>query len=400
MPKLYPEDRKFSVRQVYAREKSIRKTAKILQVSKSTVQRWLAQEKVIKQKERKRPMLSKIVDFVDSGLQDNPFLSCRKLKEILASKIDITVSLELIRTAIQILGYTRKKARFYGLAKNALKLNQRFIKLRDQYIAKGYPIFSIDETGFGRFSYNKSYGYAKSGKPLFVRKEKPRMTSISVLACASKHGWLDYKTVNGGVKRVVFCEFINSMIFPPNAVVLLDNASIHRGDVVYQTFREKGIIPLYVPPYSPWYNPIEKCFSTVKRNFIDKENIDYAMQNMMVDKHFQPFFKKGLACNGFDEADEIANLSLPNDDSFINEQLTSTSKPKAKVKRIKPVVTEEKKETITKSKNVKGDMIIVKTIVTTITTLKQKNTTTSKKNKTVLVTPIGAVGFLVTFGGS
>ena len=41
MPKLYPEDRKFSVRQVYAREKGIKKTAKILQVSK--------------QKERKRP---------------------------------------------------------------------------------------------------------------------------------------------------------------------------------------------------------------------------------------------------------------------------------------------------------------------------------------------------------
>ena len=76
------------------------------------------------------------------------------------------------------------------------------------------------------------------------------MTTISVIACASKDGWVDYKTIKGGVNRLAFCEFIKSLSLPMGAVMLLDNASIHRGDIVKETFREKGIIPLYVPPYS------------------------------------------------------------------------------------------------------------------------------------------------------
>ena len=42
-------------------------------------------------------------------------------------------------------------------------------------------------------------------------------------------------------------------------------ASIHKGDEVNNVFKEKGFIKLYVPPYSPWFNPIEGCFSIVKR---------------------------------------------------------------------------------------------------------------------------------------
>jgi transposase len=58
----------------------------------------------------------------------------------------------------------------------------------------------------------------------------------------------------------------------------MDNASIHRGDLVDETLEALGIIPLYVPPYSPWFNPIEKCFSSVKQNFLEKD-VDFAMTN-------------------------------------------------------------------------------------------------------------------------
>ena len=373
MPKIFPCDRKFSVKEVYAVVNSIRKTANILKVSKSTVQRWLVA--LIPSSEtitlRKRPKLMQILDVVDACIRFDPFTTLKKIRASILTKIEMVVSRELIRNAIINLEYTRKKARFYGLAKNALQLNQRFIKLRNYYIDKGHPLYSIDETGFGRFSYNKAFGYAKKGKPLFVRKVKPRMTTISVIACASKDGWSSYKTIKGSVNRLAFCEFIKSLSIPKGSVMLLDNASIHRGDIVKETFLERDIIPLYVPPYSPWYNPIEKCFSSVKRLFLEKEDVDFAMQNLTVDQHFIPYFRKGVACNGFDDVDEIANLEPYNIvDDVVAQPKKPIKQPKAKTSK----KTSKMTEAVLKTKNSLGETVTIKTITTTITTIRQKRT--------------------------
>jgi hypothetical protein len=173
-----------------------------LKVSKSSLQIWwitafLKKTPLVAQIKYRVTKLSSILHLVESSLRSDPFLTCKKLKTLILEKLGVCVSKELVRMSIVKLTYTRKKVRFYGLAKNALNLNRTFFKLRNYYINRGREIFSIDETGFGRFSYNRGYGYAKQGKPLFVRKEKPRMTSISVIACASKNGWSGYKSMKG-----------------------------------------------------------------------------------------------------------------------------------------------------------------------------------------------------------
>jgi hypothetical protein len=59
---------------------------------------------------------------------------------------------------------------------------------------------------------------------------------------------------------------------------------------------------------SPWYNPIEKCFSIVKRNFVETQDVDSAMQHLLSETHFRPFFENTLSCNGFDDGDAEMNL--------------------------------------------------------------------------------------------
>lgn len=50
--------------------------------------------------------------------------------------------------------------------------------------------------------------------------------------------------------------------FPgPNSV---DNCSIHHVQEVHDLAQQLGIVLLYLPPYSPDYNPIEESFSYVK----------------------------------------------------------------------------------------------------------------------------------------
>jgi transposase len=47
-------------------------------------------------------------------------------------------------------------------------------------------------------------------------------------------------------------------------VVVMDNLSAHKGSRVRQLIEERGCKLMYLPPYSPDYNPIEQAFSKVK----------------------------------------------------------------------------------------------------------------------------------------
>jgi transposase len=53
--------------------------------------------------------------------------------------------------------------------------------------------------------------------------------------------------------------------FPgPNSVLVLDNAQVHHGGRVQEICEAAGVLVVYLPPYSPDMNPIEKVFSVLK----------------------------------------------------------------------------------------------------------------------------------------
>jgi transposase len=52
---------------------------------------------------------------------------------------------------------------------------------------------------------------------------------------------------------------------PTKSVLLLDNASWHPKDTIRDLVSEYGIKVIFLPPYSPDLNPIEKFWANVKR---------------------------------------------------------------------------------------------------------------------------------------
>lgn len=84
---------------------------------------------------------------------------------------------------------------------------------------------------------------------------------------------LDCKVVSGGVNGDTFYNFVQSCLLPhimpfngfnPHSVVVLDNASIHHVDGIVHMIEEVGALVLFLPPYSPDYNPIEEAFGKLK----------------------------------------------------------------------------------------------------------------------------------------
>ena len=52
----------------------------------------------------------------------------------------------------------------------------------------------------------------------------------------------------------------------PSQVVVRDNLSAHKNTAVRQRIEQAGASLLYLPPYSPDFNPLEPCWAKVKEH--------------------------------------------------------------------------------------------------------------------------------------
>ena len=73
--------------------------------------------------------------------------------------------------------------------------------------------------------------------------------------------------VEGGTNGAVFEGYLREMVVPAlgeGDVVVMDNLSAHKGGRVKEIIEDRGCELLYLPPYSPDFNPIEEAFSKIK----------------------------------------------------------------------------------------------------------------------------------------
>ena len=78
--------------------------------------------------------------------------------------------------------------------------------------------------------------------------------------------------VEGGTNGAVFEGYLREMLVPAlreGDMVVMDNLSVHKSERVRESIEGAGAQVLYLPPYSPDFNPIEEAFSKIK-NLIRK----------------------------------------------------------------------------------------------------------------------------------
>ena len=122
----------------------------------------------------------------------------------------------------------------------------------------------LEETGSDRRNALRKYGYSFRGVPAVSHKLLIRGQLLSTIACISMEGILEYKTVQTSVDGDTFYSVqLLPLLMPfnginPHSVVVMDNAGISG------LITEAGALLIYLPPYSPDFNPIEEAFSKVK----------------------------------------------------------------------------------------------------------------------------------------
>jgi len=212
-------------------------------------------------------------------------------------------------------------------------------------------------------------------------KDKPCEKSQTVIACASNKKWEHCSQHKGGTNRVTFCNFLKALTLPEGSVIILDNASIHKGDDVNTICQEKKLIPLYSPPYSPWFNPVEGCFSIVKRAYPKLQNIQ-ACFDLVKASAFESHFRHSLNTYGVNLEEEKLHK-----DAMMVAMPDNAEKNKHRKRQQKTTRTtsEPKKEvSISKEEQPDGMILVSRTVKTTVatTTVSTRNTVTESTTTT------------------
>lgn len=124
----------------------------------------------------------------------------------------------------------------------------------------------VDEAGMdARDDYG--YGWCEAGKRFEALKSGRREGRINMIAAYCEQQLLAPFTIEGSCNRVVFESWLETCLVPqlrPNQVVILDNATFHHGGRITEIIAAAGCQVLYLPPYSPDFNRIEKCWAWLK----------------------------------------------------------------------------------------------------------------------------------------
>jgi transposase len=83
--------------------------------------------------------------------------------------------------------------------------------------------------------------------------------------------------IDGPINGELFTLYVEKVLAPTLAkgeVVILDNLGSHKGKPARNAIRAKGAHLLFLPPYSPNFNPIEQVFAKIKHLIRDAEPRD------------------------------------------------------------------------------------------------------------------------------
>jgi transposase len=74
--------------------------------------------------------------------------------------------------------------------------------------------------------------------------------------------------IEGATDVEVFGAYVRQVLRPflkPGDVVVMDNLAAHKSEAILRLIRETGAEALFLPAYSPDFNPIEKMWSKLKQ---------------------------------------------------------------------------------------------------------------------------------------
>ncbi len=167
----------------------------------------------------------------------------------------------------------------------------------------------------------RNYGWSERGEKAVVTLRRLNTRNISIMAAITRNEMFHYKRLEGNGNIDTFESFLNELIdrIPPddipNCILIMDNVAFHKNADIQALIRNRGVSHKYLPPYSPFLNPIENLFNQwkdlVKEAQLRSEQdlfqaideINQALQPAHLENYFRHAETNCLRCTTYDIID-------------------------------------------------------------------------------------------------
>ena len=124
----------------------------------------------------------------------------------------------------------------------------------------------IDET-WASTNMARLRGRAPRGERLRAGIPHGHWRTTTFVAGLRLTGMVAPMVLDGPINGHAFQAYVDQVLVPelrPGDIVIMDNLGSHKGRAVRAAIEAVGAMLLYLPPYSPDFNPIENAFSKLK----------------------------------------------------------------------------------------------------------------------------------------
>ncbi len=133
------------------------------------------------------------------------------------------------------------------------------------------------------------YGRCLGGERIRETTPSGHWTMLTILGAMSLRGMIATMTIEEATDADIFLAYVEPVLCPalqPGDVVVMDNLSSHKVKGVRELIANAGAEVLYLPPYSPDLNPIEKAWAKLKQllrsaKARNKDVLDQAITNAL-----------------------------------------------------------------------------------------------------------------------
>jgi hypothetical protein len=126
----------------------------------------------------------------------------------------------------------------------------------------------VDETGIDQFLH-REYAYAPRGQKVIGKISGKKFKRTNIVAGICLNEWVAPLEYYGTTDSLLFeCWFEQCLLQEAKigSTIVLDNAAFHRKSVLFDLAKRHGFEILFLPPYSPDLNPIEKKWAWLKKS--------------------------------------------------------------------------------------------------------------------------------------
>jgi len=125
----------------------------------------------------------------------------------------------------------------------------------------------LDESGVSTQMTRRS-ARTRRGQRIHESTPEGNWKILTILGAMSLHGMIATMTIEAATDAEIFLAYLDHVLCPKlraGDVVVMDNLSSHKVAGVRERIEAAGAELLYLPPYSPDLNPIEKAWSKLKQ---------------------------------------------------------------------------------------------------------------------------------------